>query len=71
MALSKFIGNEYKILKIGDIEDVTISAGVFGEIVFVSACGFYLIERDGIFVNVSMIPFRHRLPIMIAISLLR
>lgn len=71
MALPKFIGNEYKILKFGDIEDVTVSAGVFGEIVFVSACGFYLMERDGILVNIGMIPFRHRLPVMIAFSLLR
>ena len=66
MALPKF-----EICEDGDVGDVTVSAGLFREIVFISMCGFYLIERDGILVNVSMIPLRHPLPVVIAASSLR
>ena len=71
MTLSQFVGDEHEIFEAEDVEDVTISAGVFGEVVFVSLNDFYLINRDEILVNVSMIPFQHRLPIAIVASFFR
>ena len=71
MALPKFVGNEHEIFEVGDVEDGTVSAGEFGEIGFVSLSGFYLIDRHGILVNASVIPFQHRLPVVIGVSFLQ